>query len=80
MLLLSLRLRQRGQSGFAQLAQVPGQALGGFGGVERLELVQALQLIGQDLVDGGAEGVVVEAGWEILRGHGWGTGRGLAQW
>ncbi len=77
LLLLPLRLGQCRQGDLAQLVQVAGQALGGFGGVEGLELVQALQLIGQGLVDGGAEGVVVEAWREILRGHGWGTSRGL---
>lgn len=41
LLLLALHFRQRGRGGFAQLAELAGQALGGFGGVKGLELVQA---------------------------------------
>jgi hypothetical protein len=61
----------------SQLVQVAGQALGGFGRVEGVDVVKGVGLAGQGLVDGGAEGVVVEAWREILRGHGWGTSRGL---
>ena len=71
-----MRLRQRRQGRFAQLPQVAGQPLRGFSRVERLEPVQALRLIGQGLVDGGAEGVVVEAGRKVLLGHGTGPRQG----
>jgi hypothetical protein len=59
LLLLTLRLRQRSQGGLAQLAQVAGQALGGFCGVEGLELVQGVLAASQGLMNCSAEGVVV---------------------
>ena len=59
LLLLTLRLRQRGQGGFAQLAKVAGKALGGFSGVEGLELVQGVLAASQGLMNCSAEGVVV---------------------
>jgi hypothetical protein len=51
LLLLPLRFRQRRQGGFAQLAEVAGQALGGFGGVEGLKLVQGVRRAGEGLMD-----------------------------
>jgi hypothetical protein len=59
LLLLTLCLRQRGQGGFAQLAEVAGQALGGFGGVEGLQVVQGVLAASQGLMNCSAEGVVV---------------------
>ena len=70
LLLLPLRLRQRRQGDLTELPQVAGQPLGGLGRVERLQLVEGGQLGGEGLVFGFAEGVVVEAGGEVLRGHG----------
>ncbi len=43
-------------------------------------MVESFRLAGQDLVGGSAEGVVVEAGMEILGGMGWGAGRGVTLW
>ncbi len=65
--LLSLGFRQRGQGRFAELAQVAGQAMGGFGGVERGELVKRRRQLGEDLMGVFAEGVVVETGgWRLV--------------
>jgi hypothetical protein len=75
LLLLPLGFGQRGQGGFAQLAEVAGQALGGFGGVEGLKLVQGVRRAGEGLMDRCTEGMVVEAGREVLRGHGLATRR-----
>ena len=50
-LLLPLRLRQGSQSGLTELPQVAGQSLGGFGGVEGLEVVLGYRVGGQSLVD-----------------------------
>jgi hypothetical protein len=70
LLLLPLRLGQCRQGDLAQLAQVAGQARGGFGGVEWLQVLERCHLGEKDLVAGFTEGVVVEAGWEDLPGHG----------
>lgn len=62
---LTGRIDQQGairQGDLAELAQVAGQALGGFGGVEGRQVVESFRLAGQDLMGGSAEGVVVEAG------------------
>ena len=75
LLLLPLSLRQRRQGDLTELPQVAGQSLGGLGGVKRLQLVEGGQLGGEGLVLGLAEGVVVEAGGEVLRGHGLATRR-----
>jgi hypothetical protein len=56
LLLLQLGLRQCRQGDLAELAKVAGQALGGFGGVERPQVVQALLLAGQGQMDRVAEG------------------------
>ena len=71
LLLLPLGLRQRRQGDLTELPQVTGQPLGSFGRIERLQPVQGGQLGGERLVLGLAEGVVVEAGGEVLRGHEW---------
>lgn len=77
---LPLRLRQRGQGDLAQLPQVAGQLLRSIGGVERGEVVPFGREPGQDLVEGLATWLVVEARREVLRGYALGTGRGLGQW
>ncbi len=59
--LLLFGLRHCGQGDLAELPQVPGQPLGGFGGVQGRELVQLRRKLGKGLVGGLAEGVVVEA-------------------
>ena len=61
LLLLPLGLWEGRQGRFAELAQVAGQALGGFGGVQGGELVERRQVGGEGLICGLAEGVVVEA-------------------
>ena len=50
LLLLSLGFGQRSQGGLTQLPQVARAALGGFCGVEGLEVVQGVRLSRQDLV------------------------------
>ena len=79
LLLLPLGFGEGGQSGFAQLAHVAGQALGGFGGVEGLNRMQALRLADKVLMIRLAEQAVMKAGGEVLRGHGVVAGRGLVQ-
>ena len=62
LLLLSLSLGQCRQGDLAELAEVAGQALGGFGGVERLEGVHAFRCAGEGLMNRSTEWMVVEAG------------------
>ena len=73
LLLLPLGFWQGRQSGLAELAQVAGQALGGLGRIEGLQVVEGFRLGGQGLMDRCTERLVVEAvGWCRLR-HGRGT-------
>jgi len=71
-LLLPLGLRQCRQGDLAELPQVAGQPLRSLGLIEGLQLVEGGQLEDKALVVGFAEGVVVEAGGELLRWHGMG--------
>ena len=79
LLLLTLGFRQRSQSGLAELPEVAGQALGSFSRIEGLELVKRCRRAGEGQMERRGERVVVEAGMEILRGHGCDTGRMLLQ-
>ncbi len=62
-LLLPLAFGQGAQGCFTELTQVSGQRLGGFGGIEGLEIVQCVRQGRERQVGGFTERVVVEARW-----------------
>lgn len=69
LLLLLLGLRQCRQGDLTELAQVTGQALGGFRRVERLQLMQPRLLGSQQLMERLTEGLTLETGGSVQGIH-----------